>query len=239
MMHTQRHSHNPNLHLHFEKYYCPEPGVQLPVMLHRGPLVSEYLDDLYRVIKQALTDHRRVLACRFDLTLPEHCPLPVDAYTNGPINRFFKSIKTKLQYERIKRNCPHRSPLRYVRVRELSQDGMPHYHVLLLLNLNAYNTPGSVTYEKGRNLFWMVAEAWASALQLPVADAVGRVHYARWKRDVENFNCKQELSGSYFWLEPKDNYARLPHLFERASYMCKADGKSYGDHHRHFGTSRF
>ncbi|WP_129140159.1 YagK/YfjJ domain-containing protein [Modicisalibacter coralii] len=219
---------NTNLNLIYDPIYQPEPGVVLPIQTSKGPLVEDYLYRLYRVICQAIEDHKRVLACRFDLTLPHGVPLPEDAATNGPINRFHKSLNAKIAHDRKMKQAqgiPHGCRVRYARAREISQDGMPHYHVLLLLNLHAYYTPGNWNYE-GKNLFWRVAEAWASALQVSLEDAVGQVRLCR----SSNTSC--------YYLEPANGYQALPALFEWSSYLCKAHSKQYGGHVHAFETSR-
>ena len=72
-MNTKYLQTNNNLTLHYEKQYSPEPGISLPVNTHKGPVIKEYLDQLYQLITQAIMDHRRILSCRFDLTLPHNC----------------------------------------------------------------------------------------------------------------------------------------------------------------------
>ena len=88
----------------------------------------------------------------------------------------------------------------------------------------------------------MVVEAWASALRIPDEEAIVRVHYDK-KSSRSNINSLSpnfdpEIGGVSFRLEPRDNYAQLPLLFKRASYLCKAEGKQYGERYRAFETSR-
>lgn len=209
--------------------YQPAPGIELPVLTQKGPLVKAYLDIVYRVIMNAIHDSKRVLACRFDLTLPHGVPLPQDGHTNGPIQRCMASLHAKINYDRQRRESPHRCRVRYVIAREHSQDGAPHFHLLLLFNLHAYHTPGTVDYD-GRNLFNMLAEAWASALRVPLDTAktcvqLSRGHateHAAWQGDVY----------SHYYLEPGNNYCALPALYFRASYLCKLYSKAYGEEHR-------
>lgn len=241
---------NSNLSLHYETNYSPEPGIILPVHVNKGPLIKEYLDQLFRVIVQSINDHKRVLACRFNLTLPHNCILPDDTYTNGPINRFHKSLKSKIEHDLRLKRSPHRCRVRYARAREISSNGMPHYHILLLLNLNVYNTPGTADYE-GRNIFRIVTEAWANALHIPYEYAISVVNLSGsnlyrnyWPECCHNDQHWQPAKNeewrryTHYYLEPRDNYNALPLLFERASYLCKAYSKQYGNHIRSFETSR-
>ncbi len=214
--------------------YWPEPGVKLPIQTHKGPAAKEYLDILYKVAWQAINAHRRVLACRFDLTLPHGVPLPADAFTNAPVQRCIDSFKARVKHDGQRRSSPHNRRVRYVIAREYSQDGRPHFHLMLFLNLHAYHSPGTVDYDQS-NLFNMLVGAWASALQLPEEVAKPRVQLCR-GRSVENeawraFSPQVPLY-SHYYLDSADQYAAFPAMFFRGSYLCKLYSKQYGDGHR-------
>ncbi|MGA4495134.1 YagK/YfjJ domain-containing protein [Vreelandella venusta] len=214
--------------------YSPEPGVELPIQTHKGPVAKEYLDILYRVARQAIDDHRRVLACRFDLALPYDVPLPEDAFTNVPVQRCIDSFKTRVKLDGQRRNSPHNRRVRYVIAREYSEHGRPHFHMMLFLNLHAYHSPGTVDYDQS-NLFNMLTGAWASALQLPEEVAKPRVQLCR-GRPVEHeawlaFSPQMPLY-SHYYLDSADQYAAFPAMFFRGSYLCKLSSKRYGDGQR-------
>ncbi len=64
--------------------------------------------------------------------------------------------------------------------------------------------------------------AWASALMMTEHEAVGLVH-------IPN-NPVCELH--------RDDQASINAFFQRASYLCKADTKQYGNGRHGFGSSR-
>jgi hypothetical protein len=79
------------------------------------------------------------------------------------------------------------------------------------------------TFAPGRdNMFNRLNEAWASALRLPVDAVVGLLHIP------ENPN---------YYLR-RDDLASVAAFFYRASYLCKAATKAYGNGGHGFGASR-
>ena len=222
--HPLRHPDNTNLHLHYNDTFEGQP-----VMCDKGPFVMEYLSRLKRTIDQALAQYPRVLAFRVDLRLPQDIDLPGHAYTNQVTSRFIESFKSKIEHNREKarerNHYAHDCKVRYVWAREVGRGGLPHYHLLILLNRDAYYTVGRLRSEIANNISRM-EEAWASALGLSMDQVRGLVHIP------ENPDYRI------------DRYVRpgavdeLPALFRRASYLCKKATKSYGDRQRSFDTSR-
>ncbi|HBO0334671.1 TPA: inovirus Gp2 family protein [Pseudomonas aeruginosa] len=219
-----RHSDNSNLHLHRDDTFDG-----LPVMTKRGPLIREHLSSLKRTIELAMAQYSRVLAIRVDLHLPQGIELPDHAYENQVISDFFESFRKRIQYHQEKvrardgyaRGCK----VRYVWAREIGQDGRPHYHVLILLNGNAYFTVGRLRSERV-NMISRMQESWANALRLPVDLVRNAVHI------TENAEYQIDQRAR---LGDQD---QLPELFYRASYLCKEATKSFGDRQRSFDTSR-
>ncbi|MDH0894611.1 MULTISPECIES: inovirus Gp2 family protein [unclassified Pseudomonas] len=219
-----RHPDNNNLHLHYDDTYK-----NLPVMTDKGPFIREYLSDLKRTIDSAMAEYPRVLAFRVDLRLPQEKDLPSYACTNQVISRFFESFTRKIQYDQDrvrKRNRYARGcNVRYVWARETGESGRPHYHLLILLNRDAYYTMGRLGSARV-NMISRMEESWANALEISVRQAKGLVHipeHAEYRVD-RNVHA--------------DDEDELPALFYRASYLCKAATKSYGDRQRAYGTSR-
>lgn len=171
----------------------------------------------------------RVLAFRVDLRFPQDTELSDDAYTNAVISRFIESFKAKIRHDRSraqgKNPCARDSRVRYVWAREVGRRGRPHYHLLILLNRDAYYGVGRLVSRRTNNIHRM-EEAWASALGLSVEQVWGLVHIPE--------RAEYRV----------DRYVRagdrdvLPELFRRVSYLCKAATKSYGDRQRGFSTSR-
>lgn len=71
-------------------------------------------------------------------------------------------------------------------------------------------------------MFNRLHEAWASALGLPVSAVSGLVHVP---------------DNAYYFLR-RDDQASIAAFFFRASYMCKAATKVYGNGGHGFGSSR-
>lgn len=218
-----RHPANTNLHLHYDNTF---EGFRL--MRDKGPFIREYLSDLKHTIELALAEYPRLLAFRVDLRLPQGVELPDYAYTNQVISRFFESFTKKIQYhqERVaERGYSRGCKVRYVWSREVGQGGRQHYHLLILLNRDAYYTVGRLGSDRV-NMISRIEESWEGALGLPVDLMRGLVHIpknAEYLIDRVNRRRKGD---------------ELTDMFYRASYLCKVATKSYGDRQRGFGTSR-
>lgn len=215
-----RHPSNTNLSLHYENTYQG-----FPVQIEKGPFISEYLNRLYQTVGRALTQYPRVFAFRFDLRLPTETQLPDFVCTNQVIERFMESFKAKIAHNRSQarqlNKYAHDSKVRYVWAREQGQHGKPHYHLAILLNRDAFTALGK--FETGRdNMFNRLEQAWVSALGLSVEAVRGLVELPR--NPCYHLNLG-ELGGQ-------------AEFFHRASYLCKAATKVFGDGSHGFGASR-
>ncbi len=116
-------------------------------MFDKGPFIQEYLEALDVTIKSVLNEYPRVLAYRVDLRFPAYGYLPCDAYTNAVIGRFLDSFKAKIKHNRdmARRSSgyAHDCRVRYVWAREIAGGGRPHYHLVILLNQDAFYTYAS------------------------------------------------------------------------------------------------
>ncbi len=216
----KRHPGNSNLTLCREDHYRGQP-----IQVNKGPFIRSYLSRLDLTVGRALDEYSRVFAFRFDLRFPAAIDLPDYLYTNEVIDRFLESFKAKIKHNRLKAGSSgryiHDSKVRYVWAREVGAFGKPHYHVLILLNRDAFHKLGK--FEPGRdNIFNRLVEAWASALRLSLDECNGLVHIP----DNPTYN-----------LHRGDERGRQE-LFFRASYLCKAATKAYGDGQHGFECSR-
>ncbi|MBG0843500.1 inovirus Gp2 family protein [Ectopseudomonas toyotomiensis] len=215
-----RHPMNPNLQLHYDDTF-----EGLPVMVSKGPFVQQYLFRLKETLEQSLQEYPRTLAFRVDLRLPVGIQLPEHAYANEVISRFIASFNAKIKHDRAcaRKINPraHDSRVRYVWAREVGWGQRPHYHLLILLNQDAYFTIGRLRSDTS-NMISRMEEAWASALSLSVGQVSGLVEIPDNATYRVNRRCLDGISA----------------LFYRASYLCKAATKSYGDSHHGFGYSR-
>lgn len=215
-----RHPQNTNLMIHKGDSYCG-----MPIQADKGPFVKQYLDRLSNTASRALQQYSRVFAFRVDLRFPVGFDLSGGSCKNQVIERFVESFKAKIRHNRrmarMTNKHAHDSNVRYVWTREVGQHGRPHYHVAFLLNYDAFNALGK--FETGRdNMFNRLEEAWASALGLPVEAVKGLV----------------EIPRNATYCLRRDDPQNQADFFHRASYLCKAATKVYGDGQHGFGASR-
>lgn len=218
-----RHPDNNNLSLHYGDAF-----EGLPLQIDKGPFIREYLSALKHTIESAMAEYPRMLAFRVDLRLPQGIELQDYAYTNQVISRFFESFTKKIQYhqERVgERGYARGCKVRYVWSREVGQGGKQHYHLLMLLNRDAYYTLGRLGSERV-NMISRIEESWAGALGVSVDQVDGLLHIPK---SAEYRVDRHVRSGAV---------DELPLLFHRASYLCKVATKSFGDRQRGFGASR-
>ena len=199
---------------------------------NHGNHIENYRERTLNVIQLATKDHPRTLAIRVDL----HDPAILDngdtidcLYDNSPnvIARFINSLKAKIdayqQRQRANGVRVYPNTLRYAWVREYSQTGKRHYHVLLLLNKDAFYHLGDYDLDRG-SLRTMITTAWCSALGLQPDDGQHLIHYA--DKGVFELTKKDVESGYY----PVG-------LLDRIDYMAKERSKVFGDGNRNFGCS--
>jgi len=198
----------------------------LPVYQNRGPLVEEYLDRLWKVIQNSLSDHRRVFAIRFDLHFPSWMDASAENMDNQFIVRFMESFKAKIRHNRFQasqaRQYPHACNPRFVWAREVGDDThRVHYHVVLFLNRDVFFTLGHLS-TRSANTYKRIVEAWSSALRLDGFDSVNLVHIPESPTYQLDMNLPEGIQ----------------RFFHRASYLCKADTKYFGLGYHGFGASR-
>ena len=205
---------NKNLTLHVGSSYAG-----MPVLMIRQGLVQDYLAKLHTTIENALQQHSRVLAVRFELLFKEGTPKHI---VEGAISRFIDALKYQLsaasKVPTESGSMPHRTSFRYLWCRERHTSDLPHYHFLLLLNGNAYRAVGK--FDIGLdNLYSRIVWAWNSALRLP-----------------QEVSYVSMTNGGTFLLERGKPYDAL---FKAGSYLCKAFTKEFSANGNSFGCSRF
>ncbi|MGF0239968.1 inovirus Gp2 family protein [Rhodococcus sp. IEGM1300] len=215
-----RHPNNTNLRL----YYGPD-FLGKPIQADKGPFVYEYLSRLNETVQRTLDQYSRAFAFRVDLRLPTNVQLPACAYTNQVIDRFIESFKAKIRNNRrmarLKNPKAHGCNVRYVWAREIGQHGLPHYHLVILLNRDAFTVLGNFK-SNSDNIFHRLESAWAGALRLSVEAISGAVHIP---------------DKPVYYLDRGQSEGQNE-LFKRASYLCKAATKVFGDGQHGFGCSR-
>lgn len=196
----------------------------LPVLKIQGGLIESYLESSERTIRNALEDHPRTLAIRVDLRFPSNVPY---IHTNL-ISKFIPSLKSQIDADLSRKekqgSRTHACNLRYIWVREQDTALGHHYHVLLLLNLDAYNCLGYFDASEG-NMAARIKRAWASALGVQLDVLGGAVHFP--KDGLYRIDTNSSEFSSNFEA-----------LFSRVSYFAKVVTKNYGSYAKHFGCSR-
>ena len=215
----KRHPKNNNLKLFFGEAY-----EGFDVLQQRGPLVEDYLSRALYVARLALLKHPRTFAFRVDLRFPSDWDFG-DSSGNEPLERFFASLRAKILHNRKLRaeesEHAHSTALSYVWCREIGEQGVPHYHLVIVLNRDAFFKLGK--FKIGRkNLYNLLVEAWASSLGLLAQEAVGLVH----------------IPENHAYKLTSDDRDTFNDFFYRVSYLCKAETKQFGDGSHSFGTSR-
>ncbi len=182
-----------------------------------------YQQRIEHTVDLALQAHPRTLVLRVDLRLPG-IPASSDA---AVISRFTESLKAKIRAHQLRKHqqglCVHRTTLRYVWVKEVGPvSGKRHYHALLLLNKDAWCTPGD--YQSATSLAGLIKQAWCSALRLNYADYATLVHFP---------------VDPALWVDSNspDYITQRTAVTVRASYLAKDFSKCYGGGERSFGCS--
>lgn len=214
----KRHPKNNNLKLFFGESY-----EGFDVLLQHLPMVEEYLSRTLYVTRLALLKHPRTFAFRVDLHFPADWSFGTN--DNKPLERFIASFRAKIFHNRKLRaeesEYAHSTAVSYIWCREIGEHGVPHYHLAILLNGDAFFKLGK--FKIGRkNLFNLLVEAWSSALRLPVEDLEGLVH----------------IPENHAYKLTRDDRDAFNAFFKRVSYLCKARTKHFGNGVHSFGTSR-
>lgn len=182
-----------------------------------------YLTSLDNTVQDMLADYTRVFALRIDLRVPDS--EYIDRYRL--MTRFISSLKAQLKASEHRRKKQgtriHPNTLRYVWAKEYgTENGLEHYHVLLLFNNDAYRQAG--LYRTEGSLANKINKAWVSALGESVDYDQGLVHFAK--------------NGSYYIDDNSTDYKKqLDAVMSRASYLCKNQTKVISPRARSFGSS--
>lgn len=198
-----------------------------------------YVKRISETVDKALADYPRVMAVRFDLRFPDEedrmdCPT---RYYDAPdvISNFIASVKSQIKEDVKRKRKAGKTTLtckvRFVWVRELNQDETKHhYHVLLLLNKDAYPWPGKIQTEPMFNfysIYQIVINAWIRAI----------------KRDDHEKNhhglIHLPIRGFYSLNRNKPHFETdCQALTQRAMYLAKEFSKDHSDSRRNLGCSQ-
>lgn len=194
---------------------------------------EKYLQRMQETISNALEVHPRLLAICCELRFPQWAKAKMDS---AVITRFFESLKAQIEAKELRKakkgERVHHCTVQYVWVREFGDEkGNKHYHVVLLLNRDAYFRLGDF-YNPG-NLASMISKAWGSAIGRIIPTNSGLVSYPTQyspegkKRGIHHLYRNEVNGGQGYW-------DLLPYL----KYMAKLETKDSDDGERNFGCSQ-
>lgn len=215
MFHHQpkRHPSNTNLKLHYSNEYR---GFAVQQQLAHGPLIENYLERGLETLLRCLSEQARTLVCRVDLRYPVG-RMPSDALiSNEVMTRFFYHLSKELTWADTK----YPTDIRYIWCRERNISQAPHYHLMLLLNYDAFGGLGNYgpcedgTYSR-ENLFHRIVRAWAWAIGCAPLEMSGLVHA-----------CQDKLSGQVYQCLDRRFPDSLRPVVYAMSYLCKEYSKS-------------
>ena len=182
-----------------------------------------YLDQLKSMLDKSTTESTRSIAFRFDLRFPAGHKGDVKKV----ITKFFESLKAKIKAKEAKTlregKRVYPSNLRYAWVRENDGADNDHFHVVIILNKDAFSVLGNFK-STNANTAQRIKKAWCSALSCKEESSDGLVHYA--KKGVYILD-KNALSFNTTYSD----------LYFRISYFAKKRTKVYGTGKRSFGCS--
>jgi hypothetical protein len=200
-------------------------------MYEKYDLNEQYINSIKKVISLSKSDFVRLSVFRFDLRFPS-CDAEAPAFfidvDDRIISRFFRSLIAKLdakdnrslrQGERVYRN-----KLRYVWVKENSENHGWHYHVAIFMNKDAHAFLGD--FRKLDNLSGLIRGAWLSALGSEFDGLISTVHFPQnpvYYLDQNQSKVQQ--------CDAEDS------LMRRLSYLAKNRSKSYSKKSRSIGFS--
>ena len=197
-----------------------------------GQLWQHYVTRMEDTVQKALVAHPRTLALRVDLHLPEYNDLLCANTDSQVITRFMASLRSQLTAQWHRKSQPggriHWTDLRYVWAREFDWFGIkPHYHVVLLLNNDAYNAPGNYQSE-GTNLATIIMAAWYRALRIAIP------------AHPKDRSLVKFVKNPCYWIDANSDSVEevLSELMFRMRYMAKVRSKHHEDGYRLFGCSQ-
>ncbi|WP_045419663.1 inovirus Gp2 family protein, partial [Vibrio campbellii] len=195
-------------------------------------LLESRVNKIYEVLTQATSCFPRTFAFRVDLRFPH-------GYKFGDtfpyMKKFFGSLESQIAEELKRRKRRFRSVseerLRYVWCKEIDKSENPHYHLVIFLNKDNFQSLGDFKRvirdeRKCKHLYQMLLCAWSRVLGIELEEAHKAVHIpenAMYK--VQTFEGEVVAGNEVF-----------TKLFNRSVYLAKARTQSIGVS-RSFGRS--
>lgn len=207
-----------------------------------GQINVDYFKESIDVIEAAQLINSRLTAIRVDLRYPasllgDDMPCITVIDREDKITRFFKSLRAKLSVLSLKK---HKAGLRYypdnlhyVWAREQCGSEYPHYHILLLLNKDAFYHTGD--YKSPDSLAGLIIQAWASAWGLHARIPGYHDDLALFARAVHfPMNGVYHLNVNSPATQYENDWLKL---VRRVGYLAKTRDKDIQSGWRSFGSS--
>jgi len=213
---------NPNLTI---SRYWTYAGIK--VQPYKGPLITQYLNQITNQLNRSLNEHISVIVLRFDLHFPGWFDdEDMSQLKFNIITKFWESFKAKLsacvnRMQKRKINVTYCNP-RYIWCKErVLKEGKHHYHCTLFLNSEMYEQ--ILECHPDENLIIaMLEDAWARCLGYSAYEVKGTVFIPK--------NAVYQVA--------RANFKQFDDVYYRLSYLAKTSTKWFDDGSQWFGSSR-
>lgn len=222
-----RHPLNDKLRLFYNEIYCG-----YSVMKHdEGPLIENWLERALLTFQASTQNYRETFVFRADLHFPIGMPrLPMHD-DNQVLSSFFRFLRYELQIA----NTKYSTQLRYLWAREQANSDKPHYHLMLLLNKDAFDSIGLFTPSQDgayrrQNLYHRMMRSWLKAMGFDADDP----------RFYQLINVSKVPGTNVPWscILHRDDWYTMDEAMYMASYLCKEYSKPIGQNVHVFDSSR-
>ncbi|HBN6300401.1 TPA: inovirus Gp2 family protein [Vibrio parahaemolyticus] len=195
-------------------------------------LLEDRVSKIYEVLTQATSCFPRTFAFRVDLRFPRGYKF---GETFPYMKKFFASLESQITEELTRRKRRFSSVseerLRYIWCKEVYKSDNPHYHLVIFLNKDNFQSLGDFKRvirdeRKCKHLYQMLLCAWSRVLGIELEEAHRAVHIpenATYK--VKTFEGEEMVGNEEF-----------TKLFNRSIYLAKARTQAIGIS-RSFGRS--
>jgi hypothetical protein len=151
--------------------------------------------------------------------------------TNAVLARFFYFFR----YELKRRQTKYPTQLHYLWAREQVNSDKPHYHLMIMLNRNAYDSLGAFGPDwfgvySFNNLYHRMMRSWLKAMGFDHDDPRFHqlIHVCKDPVTKEPWSCALH----------RDDWIAMNEAVFMASYLCKAFSKPFGQRAHVFDGSR-
>lgn len=222
-----RHPDNDKLRLFYKDTYRG-----YAVMQHeKGPLIENFLERSLFTLNLAQEENRTTFAFRIDLHFPKAMPRSPIHDDNTVLTRFFRFFF----YELRRANTKYAPSPRYLWAREQARSDKPHYHLMFLLNKDAYDSLGIFSPNKNgtysrQNLYHRMMRSWLKAMGFAAEDP----RFGQLVNVSDNPVTKVPWSS----ILHLDDWCAMDEAMYIASYLCKTYSKPVSQGIHVFDSSR-